>query len=215
MATSSQLKDFEILFSHCFENTTTLISYTRTLLLDGTVLWHQVNPDGTTALLASAPTGVTPCLPITKDTEVITLCDVNAGVPTPFLRKFTWSGDHTAAPTFADYTFAGVAYTTTGTVGQCSLDAVIQPTMFSAVATNGAPVTVPANVKSLSVLNLGSITNPYITADIDISGGLVETMLAIEESFDYTVHEDQDSFVNAAIVVTPASGHQAKVRWTI
>lgn len=215
MATSSQLKDFEILFSHCFENTTTLISYTRTLLLDGTILWHQINTDGSTVLLTSAPGGVTPCLPVTKDTEILTLCDVVGGVPTPFLRKFTWGGDHTVAPSFSDYTFSGVAYTPLGVVGQCSLDAVIQPTMFSAVATNASPVTIPANVKSLHVLNLGSITNPFITSDIDISGGLVETMLAVEESFEYSVQEDQDSFLNASIVVTPASGYQAKVRWTI
>jgi len=87
--------------------------------------------------------------------------------------------------------------------------------MYSALATNASPVTVPANVKSLHILNLGSIGNPSITADIDISGGLVETMLAVEESLVYSVQEDGDSFSNGDIIITPTLGHQAKVRWII
>ena len=87
--------------------------------------------------------------------------------------------------------------------------------MYSALATNASPVTVPANIKSLHILNLGSITNPSVTADIDISGGLVETMLAAEESLVYSVQEDGDSFSNGDIIITPTLGYQAKVRWII
>ncbi len=96
--------------------------------------------------------------------------------------------------------------------------AVVTPTsvgMYSALATNASPVTVPANVKSLHILNLGSITNPSVTADISISGGLVETMLAVEESLVYSVQEDGDSFSNGDIIITPTLGYQAKVRWII
>lgn len=211
--TSNQIRDFETLFSGCF--TAGGNNYTRTVLLDGTVIWDLVNTNGTVVRQSAAPAGATPCIEGTIDSEVVQLCDVNAGIPTPFFRKFTWAGDHTTAPTVTDYDTDGISYTPGGIVGICAADATVQPEAFTGTATNGAPVTIPANVKSFSVLNLGLNHLGIQFADIDISGGLTETMFAAESYFEYNVEEDQDSFVNAAIVVTPAAGHEAKVRWII
>lgn len=211
--TSNQIRDFETLFSGCF--TAGGNNYTRTVMLDGTVIWDLVNADGTVVRQTAAPAGATPCIDGSVDSEVVQLCDVIAGVPTAFFRKFTWTGNHTIAPTVVNYDITGAAYTPTGTVAICAADAVVQPEAFSAIATNSVPANIPANAKSFSVLNLGLNHLGVQFADIDITGGLVETMFAAESYFEYNVEEDQDSFINAAIVVTPAAGHEAKVRWIV
>jgi len=211
--TSNQLRDFEVLFSGCF--TSGGNNYTRTVMLDGSIIWDLVNNDGTVVRQTGAPATPVPCIDGTVDSEVVQLCDVNAGVPTAFFRKFTWVGNHTTAPVVVNYDITGAAYTPTGTVAICAADAVVQPEAFSEVALSTSPVTIPANVKSFSVLNLGLNHLGMEFADIAISGGLTETMFAVESYFEYNVEEDQDSFINAAIVVTPATGHEAKVRWII
>jgi ligand-binding SRPBCC domain-containing protein len=211
--TSNQIRDFETLFSGCF--TSGGDNYTRTVMLDGSIIWDLVNNDGSVIRQTGAPATPTPCIPSSVDSEIVQLCDVVAGVPVPFLRKFTWVGDHTSAPTINNYTMAGATYTVAGTVSMCAADATVQPEAFSEVALSTSPVTIPANVKSFSVLNLGLNHLGMEFADIVISGGLSETMFAAESYFEYNVEEDQDSFINAAIVVTPNTGHEAKVRWII
>ena len=211
--TSSQIRDFEVLFSDCFTNGTD--SYSRSVLVDGTVIWYQKNTDGSVSQLAAAPAGVSPCNSSVRDSEVFDLCDNLAGASTPFKRKFTWTGDHTATPVVTDFDLNGAAYVITGTVGICSTDAVIQPTFFATNATNTTPVTVPANVKSLSISNLGLNGLGMQFADIAITGGLTYTMKASLAEIEFSVQEDQDSFTNAAVVITPSAGHEAAVLWTV
>jgi hypothetical protein len=94
---------------------------------------YTYNPDGSIASvrLVNATTGATYVVPpgasITtcptgteqpeQDLEI--LCDVNAGVPTPFIRDYR--RDETGAiVAITNYTLAGAAYAPTGTVGVCS-----------------------------------------------------------------------------------------------
>ena len=76
-----------------------------------------------TYTLAGAPYVVTgtlrTCVADVRDTEVIELCDVVAGVPIPFLRRQTFNPDGTVAGT-VDTTPAGAPYAVAGTVAVCA-----------------------------------------------------------------------------------------------
>ncbi len=93
---------------------------------------YQYNPDGSinTVRLVNATTGATYTVPagatITTcptgasgpEQDIEILCDVNAGVATPFIRDYR--RDNLGAITaVSNYTLAGAAYTPTGTVGVC------------------------------------------------------------------------------------------------
>lgn len=74
--------------------------------------------DGTTAFV---PVAVGRCPEPTEDAEIIELCDVNAGVSTPFLRRFLFIDGALTSTT--NTTLDGVTpYVPTGTVGLCTLD---------------------------------------------------------------------------------------------
>ena len=92
---------------------------------------YSYNPDGTIASvrLVNATTGATyvPVGTITTcpegtpqpEQDIEILCDVNAGVATPFIRDYR-RDELGAIVAISDYTLAGAAYTPTGTVGLCS-----------------------------------------------------------------------------------------------
>lgn len=93
---------------------------------------YHYNPDGTIASvrLVNATTGATytPVGTITTcpaevdqpEQDILELCDVNAGVSTPFVRDYHRNALG-AIIGFSDFTLAGAAYTPTGTVGLCAL----------------------------------------------------------------------------------------------
>ncbi|MEU1815144.1 hypothetical protein ABZ543_08095 [Streptomyces roseifaciens] len=74
--------------------------------------------DGSTPYVPVGPVG--PCDAAgTPERDLTVLCDVNAGVPTPFVRDYV--RDATGAVTgVVNYTLAGAPYAPTGTVGLCS-----------------------------------------------------------------------------------------------
>ena len=92
---------------------------------------YSYNPDGTIASvrLVNATTGATyvPVGTITTcpegtpqpEQDIEILCDVNAGVATPFIRDYR-RDELGAIVAISDYTLAGAAYAPTGTVGLCS-----------------------------------------------------------------------------------------------
>lgn len=92
---------------------------------------YSYNPDGTIASvrLVNATTGATytptgtisvcPSGTEQPEQDIEILCDVNAGVPTPFIRDYRRDETGTVVAT-SDYTLAGAAYTPTGAVGLCS-----------------------------------------------------------------------------------------------
>lgn len=80
-------------------------------LVDATTGTTYVVPAGAT--VTTCPTGTAQP---EQDLEV--LCDVNAGVSTPFIRDYRRDENGTITAT-SDYTLAGAAYATTGTVSRC------------------------------------------------------------------------------------------------
>lgn len=92
---------------------------------------YTYNPDGSIASvrLVNATTGATyvPTGTITTcptgtpqpDQDLEVLCDVVAGVPTPFIRDYR-RDENGAVVATSDYTLAGAAYAPTGTVALCS-----------------------------------------------------------------------------------------------
>lgn len=94
---------------------------------------YTYNPDGSIASvrLVNATTGATYVVPAgatvttcptgveQPDQDLEVLCDVNAGVPTPFIRDYR--RDETGAVvSVSNYTLGGAAYAPTGTVGVCT-----------------------------------------------------------------------------------------------
>lgn len=87
-------------------------SITSVRLVDATTGTTYVVPAGAT--VTTCPTGTEQ-----PDQDLEVLCDVNAGVATPFIRDYR--RDETGAIVSAsNYTLGGAAYAPTGTVGLCS-----------------------------------------------------------------------------------------------
>jgi hypothetical protein len=82
-----------------------------------------------------------------SDSESVVLCDVNAGVPTRFVRTYVRDGDGVVVAV-VDNTLAGGTYTPTGTVGSCAdtpdsesfilCDSAANPNRFIRTYTYGA-----------------------------------------------------------------------------
>jgi len=102
----------------------------------------------------------------------------------------------------------------TGTLSNCSeTTPILNPTLNTVLATSDKPATIPANVISFTILNAGLNGAGIQYADVSLTGGFVDTILAKQEVFSAGVEEDNNKLGNAAIVVTPATGHEVKVYW--
>lgn len=81
------------------------------------------------------------------------------------------------------------------------------------VATNGAPVTIPDNVKAYSIVNLGENAAGLSFTSIALTGDLVTTIPATLSPFGASV--ERGVITNSNITVTPTATHQAAVTWIL
>ncbi|MFF3441760.1 hypothetical protein [Streptosporangium sp. NPDC002721] len=89
----------------------------------------------------------------TPDVEFEVLCDVNAGVSTPFLRHYTT--DTAGVVVTDDSQLDGVtAYTVTGTVGVCAAAATANPQIDSTAQrqTGAGTVTITTGARSVTLM---------------------------------------------------------------
>ena len=82
-----------------------------------------------------------------------------------------------------------------------------------AIATNEAPVTIPANVKSFTIVNLGLIADGTYPQAIAISGSKTFSIPATYSPFSMSF--DNGTISNSSIIVTPVETHQAAVTWIL
>ena len=223
MAVNEQVRALEVATRKCYKVITiatnaTVAEYSKVILLDGTTLRYNVSTGGAASLTAPVAGAGEALVSCGGDSEPLQLCEFTpAGAyVNSFLRVYTF--DDAGNAVTKDVALDGItAYVITGgnTVKSCG-EASTTLTTVAFVATNAAPVTIPANVKSFSVLNLGVDALGISYTDVVMTGGLVDTILGTspELGFQYSVSEDQDA-LSGSVDVTPAGLGQAKVRRTI
>lgn len=211
MAVNEQVRDLKVATRKCYKVITiatnaTVAEYSKVILLDSTVLWYNIANGAATTIAPTVGAGEA-LVPCGGDSEPLQLCEFTpAGAyVNSFLRVYTF--DDAGNAVTKDVALDGItAYVITGgnTVKSCG-EASTTLTTFAVVATNAAPVTIPANVKSFSVLNLGVDALGISYTDVVMTGGLVDTILGTspELGFQYSVSEDQDALAGS-VDVTPA-----------
>lgn len=109
----------------------------------------------------------------------------------------------------------GGSSTETNTLLQEIIDALetSSNTIGFGVATNGAPVTIPDNVKGYSIVNLGENAAGLYFSNIALTGDLTATIPASLNPFGASV--ERGVITNSNITVTPAATHQAAVTWIV
>ena len=84
-------------------------------------------------------------------------------------------------------------------------------------STNGGVVTIPANVKSFTIYNLGKTgISPVVYEDITLTGGISQTLPSSLGNTPITINsQNNHTFINkTAIVVTPSSLSKVFVTYT-
>ncbi|MCM1964840.1 hypothetical protein [Streptomyces sp. G1] len=110
--------DVEVL-QLCDDGTDPATPFLRRLTFDTTgALASTVDTDYDGAPYAVTGDAIN-CIPGIRDSESVVLCDVNAGVPTRFVRTYVHDSAGVVVAV-VDSTFAGGTYTPTGTVGSCA-----------------------------------------------------------------------------------------------
>lgn len=219
---NQKVRDLEVATRKCYKIVTIatnaiVAEYSKVILLDSTVLWYNI-ATGVATTTTPVPWAGEALVSCGGESDPITLCEFTAAgaYVNSFLRVYTF--DESGSAVTKDVDLDGITpYVITGgnTVKPCG-EAAVTLNTFAVVATNAAPVTVPANVKSFSVLNLGTDALGITYTDVVITGGLSDTIVGTspELGFEYNVNEDQDA-LSGNVVITPAGLGQAKVRWTI
>jgi hypothetical protein len=89
-------------------------------------------------------------------------------------------------------------------------------TARAAYATNGAPFTLPDEVKSFCIVNLGLSALGVTFSNITVAGitGITLIYASIKE-FSFSCENDQNYIKAGSIIVTPAVGHIALVQYLI
>ncbi|GAA2697432.1 hypothetical protein [Nonomuraea recticatena] len=143
---------------------------TYTFAADGTVTTEDLDLAGA-AYTVVGTVGV--CAAAAGDEhEFEVLCDVNAGVATTFLRRY--SVDEAGVVTVTNTTLDGVtAYAPTGTVGICSA-ATVNPQIDSTIQrqVGAGTVTIPAGARSVTVTVVSGAPT------VAIGGGAATTLPA-------------------------------------
>ena len=105
--------------------------------------------------------------------------------------------------------------TSVATDTQTLLQEFIHPayTVGYAIATNAIPVTIPDNVKSYSIVNLGLNGEGLTFSDIALSGDITTDIPAALNPFGSSV--ERGVITNSNITVTPVASHLVAVSWIV
>jgi hypothetical protein len=95
-------------------------------------------------------------------------------------------------------------------VGELGIEGNDNPYTYTAIGPNS--ITIPKTAKEFLIVNLGNGLNVY--ADITVTG-ITGTGVIPKDIAQYKVKEDSKDLITNDIVVTPATGHQVFVSYTV
>jgi hypothetical protein len=225
--TNSQVRDFEFVESRCIRDITitgtapfvTVNSdWARVVLQSGSSLYYNLTTNAAPVTTLPTATGLYTSCEI--DVEKQILCDLAVpATPVTFLRIFVYDASNGAQLYKADFAEDGVTpyvVSAEANVDPCGGEAEMTYTTNGVVATNAAPVIIPANAKSFTITNLGLNGEAIVFSPINVTGIVGTTTIpAVLDSVTYSVEEDQDGLNATTVTVTPAAGHQVWVQWII
>jgi hypothetical protein len=222
--TNSIIRDQELAYNRCIKDITVVgptitvnAEWEQVGTLNGTALYYQIAP------VPAAPVTVLPAATGTYvgcevDIEKKILCEViSPTVTNTFMRVKVYDSGTSNVLVTRDFELDEVtAYVVTdeNDVTVCGSETNLTLTPNHNVATNGAPVVLPAGVRSFTVTNLGLNGSGLVFSDITTAGISSSTTIpALVATATWSAEEDQDGLGAGTITITPAAGHQAYVQW--